>query len=167
MNSLLQACIWLYDQPWPTAIRESEIIFPAIETIHVLALALMVGTIAIVDLRILGVTLRQAPVARISGELLPATWLGFALMATTGAVLFAAEAADMYANPAFRWKLVLLVVAGANMLVFHFTSYRHRFAWTVDVTPPRAARVAATLSLASWAGVVIAGRAIAYFHHHG
>jgi len=166
LNPLLQACAWLYDQPWATAIRESEVSFPAIETLHVLSLMVMVGTIAIVDLRILGLVLRREPADQISAALLPATWVGFALMATTGAALFAAEAIDMYVNPAFRWKLALLAVAGANMVIFHFTRYRRRSRWSSSLALPWSARTAAALSLATWSAVIIAGRAIAYFHHH-
>jgi len=167
MTALLQVCAWIHDLPWATAIRESEITFPALETVHVLSLGLMVGTIAIVDLRLLGVVLRHEPVARIAAPLLPATWIGFGLMLSTGGLLFAAEATDMYANPAFRLKLLLLGLAGLNMLVFHFTSYSRRVRWGSEVSPPVGARIAAAASLTLWTGVIIMGRAIAYFHHHG
>jgi len=162
-----QACLWLHDQPWATTIRESEITFPALETVHVLSLALMVGGVAIVDLRLLGLAFRRESVAELAAPLLTVTWIGFVAMASTGLLLFAAEATDMFTNPAFRLKMLLLLAAGGNMLIFHFTAYRDRLRWTADApAPPATARIAAALSLTLWAGVVVSGRAIAYFHHH-
>src|ERR1700689_2430221 len=84
MTALQTFCQWLYDLPASEALRESDDVFPVIETIHVLGICLMVGTIAAVDLRLTGALLRGYPAARISRALLPYTWAGFALMFVTG-----------------------------------------------------------------------------------
>jgi hypothetical protein len=164
MSLLFDLCQRLYDTPLATSIRESEIAFPAIETIHVLGLALMTGTIAIVDLRLLGWVFHDEPVSDLADQLLPATWVGFAVMAASGLTLFAAEAAKIYANPALCLKAILLVLAGLNMLAFHFGVYRHVADWGQEPRSPGRARAAAGLSLVLWAGVIASGRMIAYFH---
>jgi hypothetical protein len=154
----------LYDTPFATAIRESEIVFPALESVHVLALALMAGTIAIVDLRLLDLVLVNVPASEIERRVVPATWLGFAVMAATGLLLFAAEAVKLEHNPAFLVKLALLGLAGLNMVVFQ-TFLRPGLAELANPVPtPAAARFGAAASLSLWVAVIAAGRAIAYFH---
>lgn len=153
----------LYAAPLPTAVRESDYAFPIIQTFHVLGLALMVGTIAIVDLRILGVILKRRPTAEIADGLLPITWIGFAVMAISGGVLFAAQSEKIYDNIFLQLKLLLLVIAGANVALFHLTTYRAIQTWSGVIAPPPAARASAAGSLLVWALVVTAGRYIAYY----
>lgn len=162
MIPLFQLCQWLNDSPIGTSIRESEVVFPVIESVHVLAIALLVGTVLILDLRLLGAILRREPVSQIATQILPWTWAGFAVMFTSGLLLFWAEAVKCYGNPAFRWKLGLLFLLGLNPLVFHSTIYKRVAEWDTDPVPPWRARLAAVVSLSLWSGVIIAGRAIAY-----
>ncbi|MGA2553141.1 MAG: DUF6644 family protein [Burkholderiaceae bacterium] len=156
-------CQWLYDSSVGTGIRESIWVFPIIETIHVLGIALLVGTVAILDLRLLGLALKREPVSDVASAVLPLTWAGFAVMFVSGFLLFWSEAAKSYANPAFRLKLLLLLLVGLNPLIFHFTIYRSVGAWNARVVTPLQARLAAVFSLTLWGGIVCAGRAIAYF----
>jgi len=160
---LQQLCQWLYDSGIGTSIRQSIWVFPIIETIHVLGLTLLVGTVAILDLRLLGLILKREQVARVAGQILPLTWAGFAVMFVSGFLLFWAEAAKCYANPAFRLKLLLLILVGLNPLIFHLTIYRSVLSWNERVVTPVRARLAALFSLTLWSGIVCAGRAIAYF----
>jgi hypothetical protein len=166
VNAIQFLCQWLYVLPWSTALRESDTVFPLIESAHVLAIALIAGSIFTVDLRVVGIVFRDQPLQRITRTLLPYTWYGFALMVITGLPLFVAEAAKLYANPAFRVKLVLLALAGLNALLFHRTAYQR----LQDRDPPRRASVAAGLfagtSVVLWSGVIVAGRLIAVFHAH-
>jgi len=148
---MLQFCQWLYSSGLGTAIRESIWIFPIVETVHVLGIALLAGTVSLLDLRLLGVILKNQSVAQVARQVLPLTWAGFAVMAVSGFLLFAAEAADSCGNTPFRIKLVLMGLAGLNALVFHRN----------PVTPVRA-RIAGGFSITLWAGVICAGRAIAY-----
>jgi hypothetical protein len=161
--SLFQICQWLNDSSLATAIRESDLVFPIIETVHVLAITLLAGTVAILDLRLLGVILKRERVSQIAGQILPLTWAGFAAMFLSGALLFLAEAAKSYANPAFRLKMLLLIVAGLNPLIFHSTIYRNVAAWDDAPVAPWRARLTAILSLTLWSGIIVAGRAIAYY----
>jgi hypothetical protein len=163
MPSLQSFCQILYESSFGTMLRESNNAFSVIESIHVLSITLLFGTIAVLDLRMLGLVLRPISVTGVARSILPLTWSGFALSVTTGFLLFWAEAAKMYSNPSFRMKLALLVLAGFNALVFHATIYRQANEWELVHVSPWRARAAAIASLTLWSGVVIAGRAIAYF----
>lgn len=159
---LMDFCTWLEAQPFSVAIAESEWMFPTIETIHVLALVLVVGSIAILDLRLLGVSRRDMAVTQLSAETLPWTWTSFIIAALTGLLMFASSATKYYENVPFRWKMVLLALAGINMGLFHLTAYRRVHHWERQIPPPRAVRTAATCSLAFWIGVVFLGRWIGF-----
>ncbi|MCU1235846.1 MAG: putative rane protein [Candidatus Solibacter sp.] len=154
---------WINDTGVATAIRELDWVFPIIETVHVLAIALVAGTVAIVDLRLLGIVLKHERVSQVAGRVLPLTWAGFVAMFVSGGLLFLAEATKSYANPAFRLKMLLLFIAGLNPLVFHSTIYRSVAAWDDARTTPWRARLTAALSLTLWSGIIVAGRAIAYY----
>jgi hypothetical protein len=159
IDTLLQA---LYETPLAAQIRENEFAFPCIESAHVLAITLVVGSIAIVDLRLLGLTSRDRRVSRLSAEVLPVTWAAFAVAAVTGLLLFSSNAPKYLENPYFRGKLVLLALAGLNMLVFQFVGQRDLATWDGAAVPPARARIAAALSLVLWALVVACGRWIGF-----
>jgi hypothetical protein len=160
--SLLEICQWLESTALGTGIRESIWWFPVLNVVHLLGMCLAAGTIAWVDLRLLGVGLRAVPVSQVAGSLLKWTWTGFALLFVTGSLLVVSEAATLYENVAARIKVVLLILAGLNVLAFHTTVYRSVAAWGAEsVTPPRA-RLAGAVSLACWTGLIAAGRLIPY-----
>ena len=163
---ILEFCQWLYDLPWVVKLEESDNLFPIIESVHVLAIGLMAGTLMTVDLRVLGATFRRESVRRIAEALLPYTWAGFALMVATGLPLFAAESVKLINNPAFLVKLVLLALAGANALLFHLTVYRNVDEWSGTGATPLPARMLAGTSVVLWLSVIVAGRLIAVFHTH-
>jgi hypothetical protein len=158
-------CQWLYATHFGTAIRESTYAFPIIETIHTLGIMVLVGTVSVLGLRLLGVSMKQAPVSRLFSQILPWTWSGFVVMVITGILLFASEARDDYANNAFRLKLALLLLVGVNPLIFHTTIFKSVQTWDLAKVTPLRARVAAVLSLCLWAGIIVTGRLIAYAHN--
>lgn len=162
MTGLIALATRLGDTPGSVALRESLWTYPAIETMHVLAISVFVGFAALLDLRLLGVALSRTPVSAVVERLMPWTWRGFAVMVATGALLFYADPARFLGNVFFQIKLGLLIVAGANAAVFHTTVYRRVAAWNVDPGPPLAARLAGALSLVVWSAVVVTGRLIAY-----
>jgi hypothetical protein len=153
----------LYESPLPTALRESEYAFPVIQTVHVLGVAAMAGTIALVDLNVLGVVLRDQRPARTVADVLPVTWVGFALAILSGAALFAAQSEKIYGNLFLQLKFVLLLVAGLNVIVFHTSTRKSIEGWSQAVAPPIGAKVSAAASLLLWALVIAAGRFIAYY----
>ena len=160
--TILELCTWLEESPLGLAITESEWLFPTIETLHVLALALVIGSIAMLDLRLLGVSNRDRGVIQLAEDTLPWTWSAFVVAAITGALMFVSAATSYYDNVPFRIKLVLLALAGLNMAIFHFTAYRAAHDWNFTLPTPQSARIAASLSLLFWVGVVVAGRWIGF-----
>jgi len=159
--SLSSICQSLQDTAFSTGIRESVWTFPIIETVHLMALAFSVGIIIFVDLRLIGVGLRDRPVSEVFERLQPMALKGFAINVTSGLLLFISEPVKCYESPYFRMKLVLLFLLGVNALSFQ-SFYRGVAAWDKAVVLPGRARAAGWLSLLFWAGVVVAGRAIAY-----
>jgi hypothetical protein len=143
-------------------IAESTWMFPTLETIHVIALVTVLGMIAIVDLRLVGVGSRSLAVTKLSKDTLPWVWGAFLLAAATGSLLFISKATSYVVNPYFLWKLVMLSLAGMNMMYFHFFTYRTVEHWDLDPSVPMGAKVAGALSLIFWLAVVFFGRAIGF-----
>jgi hypothetical protein len=153
----------LNESDFSTHLRESDWTFSWIETAHVLSIAVMAGTIAVVDLRLLGVLFRQQPVSRLVSQVTPVTWIGFLLMVISGTLLFIAQPERNAANPAFQVKLVLLILAGVNLITFHRVVFRDVAVWDQRPSPPAAVRFSGAASLVLWATIIVLGRLIAYF----
>ena len=151
---------WLEATPVATAVRESPWLYPALETVHILGLGLLVGAAWSWDLRLLGAG-RAVSVSDLARLLLPAARAGFAAAAASGVLLFASDAVSTAANPAFRAKLLLIALAGANAALFH-RAFPSTAAWDRGVRAPARARTAAALSLLLWGLAVTSGRLIAY-----
>ena len=156
---------WLQALPLPTEIRENDNLFPWIESVHVLAIVIVIGSISIVDLRLLGVASRERPVARLMRDVLPWTWSAFAVAALTGGLLFSAKAIDYAHNFYFEGKMILLVLAGLNMALFHAFTGHGVAGWGAAAQPPRSAKAAGALSLLLWVCVVGFGRWIGFSLH--
>jgi hypothetical protein len=159
---MLAFCKWLEHTAIGSSIRESLWLFPAIETIHLLGMALLVAAVSAYDLRLLGLLMRQKRVSELSRQLLPWCWAGFVLQVVTGSLLFSSEALKIYTNPAFRLKMLLILLAGLQALLFHLTSYRDVASWDERTPAPWGAKLSACASLLLWAGVVAAGRFIGF-----
>ena len=136
--------------------------FPAVETVHVIAITTVIGLIAIVDLRLLGLAARSHSITRLSAAMLPGTWIAFILAVISGALLFASQPATYFDNTAFRVKIALIVLAGLNMMVFHRLTMRDIADWDVKGPIPLGARLAGGLSLIMWILVVAFGRWIGF-----
>ena len=160
--TILQWCHWLQNTTWATAIRQSDLGFPFLEGTHILALSLSVGLIAILDLRLLGLAFRDQPVARIMAETMPWALPGFAIMFTTGIVLFITQAEKAYGNNFMRAKFLLLILAGFNALYYQKKFYPRMTEWDEAVTVPAGAKLCGLLSLILWAGIIACGRTMAY-----
>ena len=160
--SLLAFCQWLEKTSGSIALHESLWVYPLVESVHVLTLCVFVGLAAMLDLRLLGVTMRKTRVSEVASQLLPWMTAGFGVMVLSGAALFYAIPVKTYLNIFFRIKIAMLVLAGLNAWVFHRSVYRRVSEWDVDASIPSGAKVAAGVSLALWACIVFAGRMIAY-----
>ena len=160
--SIAEICKMLEASNVATTIRESSVLFPLIEGLHVLGLSLSVGLILISDLRLAGVLLVKRTAREVWSSFLP--WLtgGFILMTVTGALLFWSHAYAAYQSLAFRAKLVLLCLAAVNAAVYHLTVYRRMNEWDTAAVPPIGARFAGWASLVLWICVITMGRIMAY-----
>ena len=141
--------------------RESLWAFPIAETIHIAAFALVVGSIIVLDLRLLGFS-RRIPIARLSTHIVPWTIGAFVVAAVAGLSMFTAHTADYIENPVFLLKMGLILAAGANAAILHIGAMRAADAWDVDAGAPVAVRFAAALSIVLWLGVIACGRMLAY-----
>jgi len=152
----------LGETSWSVALHESEIAYSIIESFHVWSLCLFFGMTVMFDLRLLGWTMRGVPVSEVIRRLQPWTIAGFVMMVISGTLLFYAIPLRSYQNIFFRGKMLLLVLAGLNVLIFHSRVFPSIATWDADATPPRTARIAGALSLVLWIGIVFSGRMIAY-----
>jgi len=152
----------LQDTSLPTAIREGESLFPWIECVHVLALTLVIGSIAIVDLRLIGLTSRDRSVVHTTANVLPVTWTAFVFAVMSGGLLFASNATTYAHNFYFQVKIALIAVAGLNMASFHLFLNRGADSWQTAALTPLRARVVGALSLGLWITIAAFGRWIGF-----
>ena len=148
--------------PFAVAVRQSGWLFPTIESLHVLAVVLVMGTISIVDLRLLGLPSREKAVRRLTAEVLPYTWAAFAVAVITGFLTFASSATTYAVAWPFQWKMGLMVLAGLNMVVFHLLPYRSVHLWDVLAHPPAPAKAMALTSMGLWTAIICCGRWIGF-----
>lgn len=141
------------------AVRDSLWLFPVIQSVHLLALALIGGSVLIVDLRLLGLGLTHHPVADLSSAIRPWFRGSFATMLVSGMMLFSSEALRCYYSPPFWWKMYFLLAAS----LFAATVHRYATSPSPSGIPPIAARATGIVSLALWTGVGISGRWIAFY----
>jgi len=160
--SILEICQWLQNLGWATQIRESIMVFPVLEGSHLLGIAVMLAPTFLLDLRLLGWGWKNDSVGKIAHSFLPLTFAGAALMVSTGALLFCSEAVKCYNSFYFRVKVVALIVAAMNPLIFHSTIWRKLTDWENLASPPFQAKLTGATSLLFWMAVVAAGRYTAY-----
>ena len=153
---------WVNDSAVGSAIREGATSFAWIEATHVLMITTVLGTIAIVDLRLLGYPAHRRGARQLIKDMLPFTWVAFVLAVVTGVLLFTSNALNYWDSNPFRWKMIALVLAGLNVAVFHLTAYRNIAEWDDSLPPPTIARVAGITSLGLWILVVFLGRWIGF-----
>jgi Family of unknown function (DUF6644) len=161
-GSLLAFFQRMGDSSWSTGLHESRYAYDLIESVHVWALCLFFGLAVMFDFRLLGWTMKSVPVSEVARRLLPWTAVGFVIMVISGTLLFSAIPLRSYQNIFFRAKMIMLLLAGLNVWIFHSGVYRRVTTWGTDQRPPRAARVAGALSLILWVCIVLSGRMIAY-----
>ena len=145
-----------------TAIREGATLFPWIECVHVLALTLVFGSIAVIDLRLLGLSSKDRSVVDTSASVLPVTWCAFVLAVLTGSLLFASNAGAYAHNRYFQAKMLLIVAAGLNMAAYHAFFARGAADWLTPARTPLRARIVGAVSLTLWISVVACGRWIGF-----
>lgn len=158
MQSLTKLMEWLQASSLAVFIHKTAWAFTTIELVHVFAISLVIGTIAIVDLRLLGLASTKRPFTELARGLLPWTWAAFVLAMMAGSLLFISQATEYFVNTTFWMKMSIMLLAGINMLIFELITVRGVQKWDLESTPPLPARLAGGISLACWALVVIFGR---------
>jgi hypothetical protein len=160
--SLLQLVAYLEKSALAENIRENDVLFPTIESVHVLSICLVVGSILIVDLRLVGLASVRRAASSVLSTILPLTWSAFAIAITSGSLMFISNATKYLSNDFFVCKMILIGVAGVNMAIFHLVSVRNLHLWDHSLNPPLQARLAGAFSILLWISVVACGRWIGF-----
>jgi hypothetical protein len=160
--SLLDFFEWLADTSWSTDLHESQYAYSILESVHVWTMSVFFGLVAMFDLRLLGWTMRQVPVSEVIRRLQPWTIAAFVIMVISGTLLVFAIPVRSYQSIFFRTKMLLMLLAGLNIWLFHSRVFPKVAAWDLEGLPPIRARVAGALSLVLWVGIIFSGRMIAY-----
>jgi hypothetical protein len=154
---------WVETTPLAIFVSQSTYGFAAIDMFHIASVSVVFGMIAILDLRLTGMAFSDFSVTDLSRQVLPWTWVAFVIAAITGGLMFTGQAVKYSVNFAFLVKIALMALAGLNVLVFHFITYRGVAKWDHGVPVPWAAKLAGTLSLVTWIAVAAYGRFTAYY----
>jgi hypothetical protein len=153
---------WLANAAPPIAeFMRSKWGWPMAESIHFLGLSMLVGCIGLFDLRLLGMA-RRIPIAALH-KLIPWGLLGFAINITSGSLFLLTEPDQYIYNPSFQFKVLFIMLAGANALTFYITTYRRATAPNAPSDAPRAAKAVAVVSLSLWIAVIVCGRLLTFF----
>jgi hypothetical protein len=159
---ILRLCAWLESTRMAAAIRESTWLFPTIETLHVLSILVVVGSITMFDLRLLNLSSRDRSVTEVSEEIMPWARISFIFAVIFGGLMFTSSATKYYHNFPFRMKMLALLIAGVNVAIFEFWTYRGVARWNREGPIPLAAKLAGGLSLVLWIFIVGFGRWIGF-----
>jgi hypothetical protein len=148
------------------AMRQWLWLYPSVETIHIVGIGLLFGSIAVLDLRLLGFS-RQIPARTLARHVLPWSIGSFALIIPSGFLMFTAHATEFIDSEVFVLKMLLIMAGGLNAALFHTITFRTADVWDSEemrkLPPPPSARVAGGLSLLIWISVIACGRLLAYF----
>lgn len=147
--------------PLAVAMRHEMWLYPAVEIVHIIGFVLLAGSIAVLDLRLLGLS-RALPVRALARHVLPWSLGALLLIVPSGLLMFIAHAGDLVSNTAFVTKMALLFCAATNAAVFHAGVFRGVAAWDSGAAVPAAAKLHALLSLIIWVAVLACGRLLAY-----
>ena len=148
------------------AMRQWLWLYPTVETVHIVGIGLLFGSIAVLDLRLIGFS-RHIPVKLLAKHVLPWTAASFLLIVPSGLMMFTAHATDFISSPVFVTKVCLILAAGLNAAAFHAIVLPSVAVWDAEemrkLPPPPSARLAGAASLLIWIAGVACGRLLAYF----
>lgn len=146
--------------PLARALHSSHFLFGAVATVHLVGVGLLFGSIAMLDLRLLGLS-RSISVRRLTAHIIPWTMLSFVIIVPSGLAMFLARASGLIASELFALKMGLIMAAGVNAAVYYSGVYRSAQEWDTERMPPPGARLAGALSLVIWVGVLACGSMLA------
>jgi hypothetical protein len=159
ITSLLHHEFWLSLEYLPMAEQVGATwLFPLFNSLHVLSVCFMLGALLMLDLRMAGLAARRYSIQQLSNDFLPWIWMSFVVALATGSALFITRASAHILNPAFQWKLALMLLAGINMLVFHWRCRKVPVLVNQAYAAPIWIKVSGISSLVLWLGATLAGR---------
>ena len=161
-NDVQTAWSWLESTGVATAMREWTWAYPIVEIAHIIGFVVLVGAAFMFDLRLLGVS-RSLPIADLGRHLLRWSQAAVFVVLPTGFLMFMTNATKLVGNPIFRLKLLLIVLAGINALVYHLWTSKSGAEWNVNEPSPVVAKISAAFSMMVWSAVISCGRLIAFF----
>ena len=148
------------------AMRQWLWLYPSVEIVHIAGIGLLFGSIAVLDLRLLGFS-RQISARTLARHVLPWTLGSFLLIIPSGLLMFTAHASEFIDSEVFVLKMLLILAGGVNAAIFHTTVFRSADVWDSEemrkLPPPPSVRAFAALSLVLWLSVIACGRLLAYF----
>jgi hypothetical protein len=162
-QSLDRFCAWLEQTPLSQTIQTTAWVVPAVQTIHILAIAAVLGSVLMIDLRLLGILGREQSLARVSERFRPVIWWTLPILLASGILMIVGEPVRSLENPIFQLKMLLLIAAIAATLSYQIPLGKDRAFWEVTSSRRGVARLIAVVSLLLWVSIVFAGRWIAYF----
>ena len=162
LHSLDAFCAWLAATPLSQTIQTTEWVVPAVQTVHIIAVAAVMSSVLMIDLRLIGLGSRDQPIAAVAARFLPFIWWPLPVLLLSGATLIIAEPARSLQNPVFLLKMTLLAVAAAITLLCQLPLRKDATFWEQSAARRGLARLIALLSLPLWVAIVFAGRWIAY-----
>jgi hypothetical protein len=141
-------------------IKEAAWVVPTVQTVHILAIAVVASSALMLDLRLIGVFWGNRPLEAVKARFLPLIWWPLPLLLATGIIMITAEPARSLKNPAFQLKMLLLIGA---LLVTWLFQFLHSRSAAAGGGPRAAAVTLAIVSIVLWSSIIFAGRWIAYF----
>jgi hypothetical protein len=160
--TLVDLVHWVNETAFSQYLRESEVAFPLTEAIHLIGLGISVGTILWVDLRLLGRVMTHVRVSEVVSRLEPWAKAGFAVMIASGLLLFLGKPDNYYSTGQFKLKMMLLPLAGLNVLLFHTRVFPTVAQWDESPVPPWQSRIVGAISMSLWVMIIVLGRWTAY-----
>jgi hypothetical protein len=160
--TLHQFCMWLGETPVSGVIQNTAWVIPAVQSVHIAGIALVISSVFLVDLRILRVLGRENPIAVYASRFLPLIWFVLPVLLATGIILIVGEPSRALENPAFQLKMAVLIAACGVTLAMHRPLLKDATYWDAERGRSRSAKVLAVLSLMLWVTIIFAGRWIAY-----
>jgi hypothetical protein len=156
---MLRLCEWLEQIPWIVTITNSAVLISLVWLVHYFGFFLLVGTTAVIDLRVLGAAARNQKLAPLAGQLFPFAWTGLGLVIASGFIMFAGQATTFYPTSVFRIKMGMVLLA----FVVGMIVQRKSPVWDLAPSVPAAAKWLAIVSLALWIGAILAGLEVPAF----
>ncbi len=161
-QSLDKFCAWIEQTQLSQAMQVHAWIVPAVQTVHILAIAAVMSSILMIDLRLLGVVGRDQPLARVSARFRPVIWWTLPILLATGMLMIIGEPVRSLENDYFQIKMLLLAAAITVTLGYQAPLNTDAGFWDATGGRRGAIKLIAVLSLLLWVGIVCAGRWIAY-----